>query len=727
MKWDEPLSRKIMVFLLLGVWLVSAVFLTMSYWPFSLESYQINTPSPREMVSWYTFTYENIEARETLKKEIEKNAPFYYRVINGAKEKNKKQLAEWLAVAASYRDEKEFENYFREQNFLYTPRIREYILENRFLLARYENRLMFVLDYLQENYILVDRFFPGGAEVFYLSSDRETRILPVSSLLLVPLEKSWLLGVFQQLYGRGNGLLYEAMAEVLLYILRPTAELDANARDRMVIAKVEEKLPREIIRKGETILQEGEVITPEKKQRLHAYWDYQWKIFRYRFPAILIAMMIIFVLFIFRYYKYQEILWRKASFFMIGLIFYTLVHVFLWYAHVSARSFSLPIFLHIPFAVITLTLPILFQQQPVVFVLLINFSLYSVFYPLTDALTFANLLALALFALYTASQKRKSFQKRYDFFVIGMEIFVIQVIFAFLYAWHYQMNFSWYQWFVVGLFCLGNSLISALIAFGILPFFEYVFNIPTYFRLTELSSSSTSVLLSELKDKAPGTYMHSLRLGEMCEMAAEKIGADALLARVGAYYHDVGKLQTPEFFIENQEGENPHDEITPGLSTSVIKSHVKYGVELARQYRLPEEIIAFIEEHHGTTHISYFYTRAIRFYGEETINPADYQYPGPKPSTLETAILMLADGVEATARAYMEKPEVRFNLHTIEDIVDDIIEQRLTSGQLDNCPITLRQIRQIRDVFVEYLSALYHKRKDYHERKEKENVGSRRH
>ncbi len=726
MKWDEPLSRRFMILLLLGVWLLSAIFLTLSYWPFSLENYQINASSPRQVVSWYTFAYENKEARTELKKEIEKTAPFYYRVINGAKERNKKLLLEWV-VAATNRDQQGFENYLREQNFLYTPRIKEYLLENRFLLARYENRLMFVLDYLQENYILVDRVIPGGAETFYLLSERETRTWPVSSLLLTPVEKTWLLGVFQRLYGRGNITLYEAMAEVLLYVLRPTAELDTSARERMVEARVDEKLPREVIQRGEIIIQVGEIITPEKKQRLQAYWDYQWQVFRYRFPAMFLAMVIIFLLFIFRYYKYQEILWRKASFFVIGLIFYTLMHAFLWYAHVSVSSFSLPVFLHIPFAIVTLTLPILFQQQPVAFVLLINFSLYSIFYPLTDALTFANLLALALFALYTASQKRKSFQKRYDFFVIGMEIFVIQLVFAGLYAWQYRMNFSWYQWFVVGLFCLGNSLISALVAFGILPFFEYVFNIPTYFRLTELSSPSTSVLLSQLKDRAPGTYMHSLRLGEMCEMAAEEIGADALLARVGAYYHDVGKLQTPEFFIENQAGDNPHDEITPGLSTSVIKSHVKYGVELARQYRLPEEIVAFIEEHHGTTHISYFYTRALQFYGEETINPSDYQYPGPKPTTLETAILMLADGVEATARAYMEKPEARFNPHTIEDIVDDIIEQRLQSGQLDNCPITLQQIRQIRDVFVDYLAALYHKRKDYHERKEKENGGSRRH
>ncbi|MCX7881694.1 MAG: HDIG domain-containing protein [Brevinematales bacterium] len=718
MRFDEPLPIRIMMGLLIGAFGVSALFLTLAYWPSSFREYQIGLASPRQVVSWYTFAYENQQAASHVKKEIEKSTPFYYRVVPGSEEENKRLVQEWLS-AATNKEKRVFEAFLEQRNYTYSERVREYILENRALLAKYENRFLFVVEFLQQNFLLVKKMVPDRMEEVYLQKGKEIQRFPYDQLLLIPIEKSQMLSLIRRLFGERNGIFYEALAEILISLLQPTADLDEEARERMIASQVVQRVPREVIRKGEVIVGRGVVLTAGDIEKLQAYRKYKENLLWTRFPVVLGMMLVVFVLFIYRYHRYQEILWKKSSFFLLSLIFYVLHHALLWYSHVSFGSFFLPVFLHIPFAIVTLTLPILFQQQPVAFVLLINYSLYAVFYPLIDVVSFTNLLSLSLFALYTASQKRKTFQKRYDFFVIGMEIFLLQLLFSFFYEWFYQIHLSLSDWFVVGLFALGNSLISALVAFAILPFFENMFGIPTYFRLTELSSPSTSPLLRLLQENAPGTYLHSQRLGEMCEVAAAEIGADALLAKVGAYYHDVGKLQTPEFFIENQSGDNPHDDIKPGLSISVIKQHIKYGVELARKYRLPEEIVAFIEEHHGTTSISYFYHQALRLYGEETINPADYQYPGPKPHSLETAILMLADGVEAATRAYQQKGgETKVTIHALEDIVDDIIEQRLQSGQLDECPITFAQVRKIRDAFVEYLTAAFHKRMDYAPRRE---------
>ena len=245
-----------------------------------------------------------------------------------------------------------------------------------------------------------------------------------------------------------------------------------------------------------------------------------------------------------------------------------------------------------------------------------------------------------------------------------------------------------------------------------MPLLENIFNIPTRFRLLELTNPTLSPLLNKLRTEAPGTYNHSLLLGDMCEAAAEKLGIDSLLAKGIAYYHDIGKAEISEYFIENQDGKNRHDELKTSISVSVIKSHTKLGVELARKYRLPEEIISGIREHHGTTAISYFYHQALGLLGDENVNISDYEYPGPKPQSKETAILMLADGIETTVRAYAQNNE-RFTTKIIEDIIEDVIQKRIAQGQFDECNITLRELKITADEFFKLLAGYHHKRIEY--------------
>lgn len=255
----------------------------------------------------------------------------------------------------------------------------------------------------------------------------------------------------------------------------------------------------------------------------------------------------------------------------------------------------------------------------------------------------------------------------------------------------------------LGLF---NGILSAVGAIGLLPYLETVFGITSSIRLLELSNPNHP-LLRKLLLEAPGTYHHSMMVGNLGEAAAEAVGADPLLTRVGSQYHDIGKTKRPYFFVENQfSGVNPHDKISPTLSTLIITSHVKDGVEMARQHKLPKVLVDFIREHHGTDLVKYFYHRAKE--SGQDVSEDDFRYPDPKPQSKETAIVMLADSVEAAVRS-MPKPTPG----RIEGLVRKIIKERLADGQLDESNITLRDLDLIADAFVKVLTGMYHHRVEY--------------
>ncbi|MBI5649188.1 MAG: HDIG domain-containing protein [Chloroflexi bacterium] len=258
------------------------------------------------------------------------------------------------------------------------------------------------------------------------------------------------------------------------------------------------------------------------------------------------------------------------------------------------------------------------------------------------------------------------------------------------------------------LIALGNGALSGLIAFGSLFVLGKLFGITTPLELLDLSRP-THPLLQKLLIEAPGTYHHSLIVGHLAEQAAHRVGADALLVRVGAYYHDVGKTYASPSFVENQlDGVNIHDTLTPTASASVVIEHVQRGITLARRYKLPERLIEFIPQHHGTTLAAYFHRKAMRANGDVPIVEKDFRYPGPKPQSREAAILMLADGVEATTRA--ERPG---SLDQIRAIIDRIVNERLRDGQLDECELTLRDLEQIKVAFTGVLQGLFHPRVKY--------------
>jgi hypothetical protein len=262
-------------------------------------------------------------------------------------------------------------------------------------------------------------------------------------------------------------------------------------------------------------------------------------------------------------------------------------------------------------------------------------------------------------------------------------------------------------------FVIFNGVGSSFIALGLLPVIENVFSYTTDIKLLELANLEHP-LLEEMMVNAPGTYHHSILVGNLSKAASDSIGAHPLLARVSSYYHDIGKLKMPHYFIENRTGnDDVHKALTPNMSALIILSHVKEGIEMARQYRLGRKITEMIGQHHGTSLVSYFYNRAKELEDPKlhVIEEKDFRYAGPKPQTKEAGIIMLADSVEAASRILDDPTPKRIETH-----VQEIIEKIFLDGQLDECELTLKDLHAIQKSFIAILIGIFHHRIEYPER-----------
>lgn len=298
--------------------------------------------------------------------------------------------------------------------------------------------------------------------------------------------------------------------------------------------------------------------------------------------------------------------------------------------------------------------------------------------------------------------------QRSKIFKAGLFISAINlvVIFSLVFMQNGHYSLLEYAFFFVGAFISGIA--SAVLTIGLIPFFEAGFGILSTMRLIELSNPNHP-LLRKILTEAPGTYHHSVMVANLAESACEAIGANGLLARVGCYYHDIGKTNRPQFFIENQMNiDNPHDRLPPQTSKNIIIAHVTDGVEMLRKYRLPKEIIDIAEQHHGTTLIKYFYFKAKE--SNADVDEFEFRYPGPKPQTKESAVVGIADSVEAAVRS-MSRP----NSEQIEGLVRNIISDRLQDGQLNDCELTLKEIETVANTLCETLKGIFHSRIEYPE------------
>jgi len=453
---------------------------------------------------------------------------------------------------------------------------------------------------------------------------------------------------------------------------------------------------------GEKIIGANEVVGREQNEKLRALHD---AVDKYRgsqrglrrvigsilFDFLLVALLGI-TLFVFRPVVYDTLRW---------VIMVAIVSAFVV---VGGAIVAMPQSVRpelVPVALAAVILSVLFDQRISLVATMVLTTLVagqSVFRG-TNAL-FINLVGGAIAAVSVGEIRRRNQTYQWILSIGGAYIATALAI-------GLTLDLPWREIFVSAGFGVLNALGCVLLAILLLPMAEAFTRIETDLTLLEWSDLNRP-LMQRLSLEAPGTYAHTIAIANLAEAACRAIGANALLARVGAYYHDIGKIARPQYFVENQpKGRNPHDVLRPGASAQIIRNHVREGLELAAEYKLPRALRAFITEHHGTGTISYFLDKA-RQGDDKSPDAAEYVYPGPLPQSPETAVVMLADGIEAAARVIHEPTPDK-----VREVVDHIVRQRIEQGQLADAPLTLRQIEIIKEEFTRVIVGMYHKRIDY--------------
>lgn len=503
-----------------------------------------------------------------------------------------------------------------------------------------------------------------------------------------------------------------ALGEYTVYFLTPTI-VYSEPLTKEETMQAEQNISRYtgIVNENERIIAKHDRITKETILKIESYkeakgdiisqWDMILQAIGKFFHIGLILSLFVTYLFLFRkgiFYNNQKLLM-----FVIIILFVSFVTFLINQVEVQA---PLQFLIFIPAASMILT--IMFDSRvgfySTVIITLIAGALRGNDYTFMTM----NLIA-GVIAVYSVRdiKNRSQIFRSFLFILLGY----ILSIFAF----GMERFASWNTLMIEGAFATSNALVSPVLTYGLLIFFERSFKITTDLTLLELSNFDRPVL-KELARKAPGTFNHSMTMGTMAEAAAEKIGANPLLARVGAYYHDIGKTISPQNFVENQlNNQNVHENLTPEESVSLIVQHVNEGIALAKEHDVPQEIVDFIPMHHGNMVMSYFYDRAKKLYGEEKVNIDDYRYPGPKPQTKETAIVMLADGCESAVRS-IENPDTT----KVENVIAGIFKGRIDDKQLDETPLTLKDIKILKEEFLNILVGQHHKRIKYPKQEETE-------
>ncbi|MGN0027369.1 MAG: HD family phosphohydrolase, partial [Clostridium sp.] len=356
----------------------------------------------------------------------------------------------------------------------------------------------------------------------------------------------------------------------------------------------------------------------------------------------------------------------------------------------------------IPIACGAMLMTILIEYRLSLFVNLLNLVFVSVVVGFNPSVIILSVIAIVL-----GSTSVKKVQQRNDIIYSTMYITIALAILTLTVGMISSNNLK--ENLIQTGFVIIGVLISGILSVGLLPFYESIFDVVTNIKLLELSNPNQP-LMKKLLMEAPGTYHHSMMVANLAEAAAEVVGGNPVIARVGAYYHDIGKTKRPYFFGENQIGkENPHDKITANLSTLIILSHTKDGLEMAKEHKIPKIIQDIIVQHHGTTLVKYFYYKVKNSSDNpEEIKEEDFRYPGPIPDTKESGILMLADSVEASVRSIPEPTKDK-----IENMVNNIINDKINNNQLINCDLTLKDIELIRKSFLKTLDGIYHHRIEY--------------
>ncbi|MCA1063443.1 HD family phosphohydrolase [Rossellomorea aquimaris] len=494
--------------------------------------------------------------------------------------------------------------------------------------------------------------------------------------------------------------------------LEPTLYFDAEKTDELKKLAVANVQSVEII-EGGVIVEDGELITPKEYRIMKSLGMVEnTSSFKPYIGLALFVLVVISSLYYF-FYTLEVTEERKQNYLILTSIVFVISLLIMKIVGLIEQLDIHDISFIFPAAFTGMILRILLNERIAMMMVFIMAACSSIVYH--DRFSGSIDMEIAIYTLFSGvsgilflvSRNQRSNILRAGIYVSLVNILILAFL-VLLSGTSYST--SEYVYYLV--FALVSGISSSILTIGFLPFFEAGFGILSSMRLVELSSP-TQPLLKKLLTDAPGTYHHSVMVANLAEAACESIGANGLLARVGCYYHDVGKSKRPHFFIENQLNmENPHDRVSPETSRDVIISHTSDGAEMLRKHKLPKEIVDIAEQHHGTTLLKYFYYKA-KDQGKD-VKEEEYRYPGPKPQTKEAAIISIADSVEAAVRSKKSPTQGE-----IQQLVHSIVQDRLQDGQFNECDISLKQLETVKRSLCETLNGIFHPRIEYPELKEK--------
>jgi len=459
---------------------------------------------------------------------------------------------------------------------------------------------------------------------------------------------------------------------------------------------------RGMVQKGELIVANGNVVDDETFQKLQSFketYEVQTKtigdsklVF---LGQIILVGFIVSLLMVFLYMFRKDIFADNRQLSLILLVIICMLLALTW-----AIKIDLPSLYYIPFCIVPIIIRILFDTRLALYLHLLVILIAGFFVPNSFEFVFFQTTA-GMVAIYSIRNLVKREQLLLSALFILSAYFICYVGVALL----REGTFDEIEWINFAPFVV--SVLLSLIAYPVIYAFERVFGITSDVALIEVTNTNNK-LLRELAFKAPGTFQHSLQVANLAEAAIFKIGGNALLVRAGALYHDIGKIENPQYFIENNTGVSPHDKLPYEQSAQIIIKHVHKGIEIARKHQIPESVIDFIKTHHGNTRVDFFYQSFLKNSPEKFVDENIFRYPGPIPFSKETGVLMLADSVEAASRSLKNPDAQRIN-----DLVERIIDYKLEQKQLDNCDLTLKDLETIKLIFKTMLMSIYHVRIDY--------------
>ena len=494
----------------------------------------------------------------------------------------------------------------------------------------------------------------------------------------------------------GVAMLRRALVPSLQYLEGETALRYEEARER-----ISENAG--LVQEGQSLVRRGDRVTPEIKRqleslaRIRAEQTGNISPFRIYLGQGLLAFAAFLIFFLYLYLMRRQIYNETRYLLLIAILFAAIVGFF----GVAVRLPQEAAFA-VPVALASILLTVMFDSRVGMFATVTLACLGGLVFGYDFQFTFATVVA-GMFAVFSVRDVRN----RSQIIITAGLVFASYLVILGGYA---LLRVAGSEEFLQSLFLVGINAGLLLLAYPLLWVFERTFGVTTDLTLLELSDTNRP-LLKELSLRAPGTFNHSLQVANLAEAAADAVGANTLLTRIGALYHDIGKMLKPEYYIENQQpGDNPHDRVTPYMSALIIASHVKDGLELGKEYNLPEGVLNFIPTHHGTTLMEFFYRKAKELRGPEDppVDESEFRYPGPRPQTNEQGIVMLADSVEAASRS-LEKPTPK----RLESLVDAIFRARIEDGQLDGCALTFADLNRIKETFLAILAGIYHFRVKY--------------